>query len=228
MICLCSKIWKYNTFNRVITQYKTTDQDDHHCRMTSSDLQKEWQTAARVRCKARMVQNKLLGAGQSQKKKPFINEKQRRARLRLARIELQRTGVRASSPMSPIYSFAQHLVIQWLDGDLERRTSHSVSHPLWNLVEDRWWSRGASARLESDTLVSVKEHESSYIQSCPERKLAFFFSDTVPQIKMEDLSSTISRSDLHWKPLECDQEEDGWSQAIKQSRASWIDLLQMA
>ena len=30
----------------------------------------------------------------------------------------------------------------------------------------------------------------------------------------------ISRPEPHWKPLECDQEEDGWSQTIKQSRAA--------
>ena len=32
-------------------------------RMTSSDLQKEWQTAAGVKCTARTVRNRLLGAG---------------------------------------------------------------------------------------------------------------------------------------------------------------------
>ncbi|KAK1803893.1 hypothetical protein P4O66_003837 [Electrophorus voltai] len=31
------------------------------------------------------------------------------------------------------------------------------------------------------------------------------------------MASLISRPEPHWKPLECDQEEDEWSQAIKQS-----------
>ena len=32
-----------------------------------------------------------------------------------------------------------------------------VSHPLWNLVEDRWWSVGTSARLDSWKCVFVKD-----------------------------------------------------------------------
>lgn len=35
------------------------------------------------------------------------------------------------------------------------------------------------------------------------------------------MANPISRPQAHWKP-ECDQEEDGWSQAIKQSQAAWI------
>ena len=57
-------------------------------RMTSSDLQKEWQMAAGVKCTARTVQNSLLEAGLKSckaRKKPFINEKQRRARLRFSK-----------------------------------------------------------------------------------------------------------------------------------------------
>uniref|UniRef100_A0AAY5K3T2 Tc1-like transposase DDE domain-containing protein n=1 Tax=Esox lucius TaxID=8010 RepID=A0AAY5K3T2_ESOLU len=57
-------------------------------RMKSSDLQKEWQTAAVVKCTVRTVRNRLLGAGQKSCKaikKPFINEKQRRARLIFAK-----------------------------------------------------------------------------------------------------------------------------------------------
>uniref|UniRef100_A0AAY5KAR6 Transposase Tc1-like domain-containing protein n=1 Tax=Esox lucius TaxID=8010 RepID=A0AAY5KAR6_ESOLU len=57
-------------------------------RMTSSDLQKEWQTAAGVKCSARTVRNRLLRAGLkscTSRKKPFVNEKQRRARLKFAK-----------------------------------------------------------------------------------------------------------------------------------------------
>lgn len=57
-------------------------------RMTSSDLQKEWQMAAGVTCAVRTVWNRLLQAGLKSckaTKKSFINEKQRRAKLRLAR-----------------------------------------------------------------------------------------------------------------------------------------------
>ncbi|KAK1788787.1 hypothetical protein P4O66_002596 [Electrophorus voltai] len=51
----------------------------------SSDLQKEWHAAAGVNCTARTVRNRLLEAGLKSCKarnKPFINEKQRRARLK--------------------------------------------------------------------------------------------------------------------------------------------------
>uniref|UniRef100_A0AAY5L1N2 Transposase Tc1-like domain-containing protein n=1 Tax=Esox lucius TaxID=8010 RepID=A0AAY5L1N2_ESOLU len=60
----------------------------NHRRMTSSDLQKEWQTAAGVECTVRTVRNRLQGAGLKSckaRKKPFINEKQRRARLKFAK-----------------------------------------------------------------------------------------------------------------------------------------------
>ncbi|KAK1800200.1 hypothetical protein P4O66_000249 [Electrophorus voltai] len=71
----------------------STDRDDRHLirmslnnhKMTSSDLQNEWHAAAGVSCTARTVRNRLLEAGlKSCKagKKPFINEKQRRARLK--------------------------------------------------------------------------------------------------------------------------------------------------
>ncbi|XP_073405552.1 microtubule-associated serine/threonine-protein kinase 3-like isoform X2 [Dendrobates tinctorius] len=74
----------------------STDQDDRNLirmslsnhRMTSSDLQKEWQMAAGVKCAARTVRNRLLEAGLKSckaRKKPFINEKQRRARLKFAK-----------------------------------------------------------------------------------------------------------------------------------------------
>ena len=56
--------------------------------MTSIDLQKEWKTAAGVRCMAKTVRNRLLGAGLKSckaRKKSFINKKQRRARLRFAK-----------------------------------------------------------------------------------------------------------------------------------------------
>ena len=56
--------------------------------MTSNDLQKEWQMGAGVKCTARTVRNRLLEAGLKSCKtrnKPFINEKQRRARLRFAK-----------------------------------------------------------------------------------------------------------------------------------------------
>lgn len=59
-----------------------------NCRMTSSDLQKEWQTAAGVKCMARTVWNWLLEAGLKSckaRKKLFINEKQRKPRLRFAK-----------------------------------------------------------------------------------------------------------------------------------------------
>lgn len=48
--------------------------------MTSSDLQKEWQVAADVKCTARMVQNRLWV-----ELKHFMNEIQRRPRLRIAK-----------------------------------------------------------------------------------------------------------------------------------------------
>ncbi|KAJ8389099.1 hypothetical protein AAFF_G00123050 [Aldrovandia affinis] len=74
----------------------STDRDDHQLirmslnnrRMASSDLQKEWQKAAGVKCTARTVRNRLLWAGLKSckaRKKPFINEKQRRDRLRFAK-----------------------------------------------------------------------------------------------------------------------------------------------
>ena len=56
--------------------------------MTSSDLQNEWQMAAGVKCKARTFRNRLLEAGLKSykaRKKPFINKKQRRARLKFAK-----------------------------------------------------------------------------------------------------------------------------------------------
>lgn len=61
-------------------------------RMTSSDLQKEWRMAVGLKCTARTVRNRLLGAGLKSckaRKKPFINEKQIRARLRLDHGELE-------------------------------------------------------------------------------------------------------------------------------------------
>ena len=74
----------------------STDQDDRQLigmslsnhGMTLSDLQKEWQTATGVKCMARTVQNRLLGTGLKlckARKEPFINEKQRRARLKFAK-----------------------------------------------------------------------------------------------------------------------------------------------
>ncbi len=71
----------------------STDWDDrqpiqmslNNRRMMSSDLHKEWQMAAGMKCSARTVRNRLLGAGLKSckaRKKPFINENQRRARLR--------------------------------------------------------------------------------------------------------------------------------------------------
>ena len=60
----------------------------NNCRMTSSDPPKKWQTAAGVKCTARTVRHRLLGAGLKSceaRKKPFINERQRRARLRFAK-----------------------------------------------------------------------------------------------------------------------------------------------
>ncbi|CAJ0916738.1 unnamed protein product [Ranitomeya imitator] len=56
-------------------------------RIISSDLQKERQMEAGVKCTARTVRNRLLEAGLKSckpRKKPFINEKQRRARLKFA------------------------------------------------------------------------------------------------------------------------------------------------
>lgn len=56
-------------------------------RMTSSDLQKQWQMAAGVKCTARTVRNRLRQAGLKScraRKKPTIKEKQRGARLRFA------------------------------------------------------------------------------------------------------------------------------------------------
>ncbi|KAK1791249.1 hypothetical protein P4O66_013265 [Electrophorus voltai] len=56
--------------------------------MTSSNLQKEWHAAAGVNCTERRVRNRLLEAGLKSckaRKKPFINEKQRRARLKFAK-----------------------------------------------------------------------------------------------------------------------------------------------
>uniref|UniRef100_A0AAY5L5H5 Tc1-like transposase DDE domain-containing protein n=1 Tax=Esox lucius TaxID=8010 RepID=A0AAY5L5H5_ESOLU len=57
-------------------------------RMTSSDLQKEWQTTSGVKCTVRTVRNRLLMAGLKlckARKKPFINEEQRSARLKFAK-----------------------------------------------------------------------------------------------------------------------------------------------
>ena len=74
----------------------STDRDDRQLirmsvsnrRMTVRDLQKEWQMAAGVKCTARTVRNRLLEAGLKSckaRKKPFINEKQRRARLKFVK-----------------------------------------------------------------------------------------------------------------------------------------------
>ncbi|KAL7890386.1 hypothetical protein AOLI_G00026440 [Acnodon oligacanthus] len=74
----------------------STDRDDRQLirmsvsnwRTTSSDLQKEWQMAAQVKCTARTVRNRLLEAGLKSckaRKKLFINKKQRRARLKFAK-----------------------------------------------------------------------------------------------------------------------------------------------
>ncbi|XP_072571999.1 zinc finger CW-type PWWP domain protein 2 homolog isoform X1 [Paramormyrops kingsleyae] len=57
-------------------------------RMTSSDLQKQWETLSGVKCTARTVCIRLLEAGlktHKARKKPFINEKQGRARLEFAK-----------------------------------------------------------------------------------------------------------------------------------------------
>lgn len=73
-------------------------------------------------------------------------------------------------------------------------------------------------------------------QRCPGRKPASSCSDDVPQLWGVVCSSNaschththsvdegpghgpISRPESYWKHLECGQEEDGWSQAIKRSR----------
>lgn len=56
--------------------------------------------------------------------------------------------------MSPVFSFAQHLVILWLDRDQEKPTNHSVLHQLYNMEESQWWS---SAMLELGRRVFVKD-----------------------------------------------------------------------
>ena len=44
--------------------------------------------------------------------------------------------------------------------------------------------------------------------------------DGVPPDQDPVMASPISRPESHKKPLKCDQEEDGWSQAMKRSRAA--------
>ena len=56
--------------------------------MSPSDLHKELQMAAGVKCTARTVQNRLLEAelkSYKARKKPLINEKQKRARIMFAK-----------------------------------------------------------------------------------------------------------------------------------------------
>uniref|UniRef100_A0A3Q1EMJ1 Transposase Tc1-like domain-containing protein n=1 Tax=Acanthochromis polyacanthus TaxID=80966 RepID=A0A3Q1EMJ1_9TELE len=73
-------------------------------RQTSWDLKNEWALLRNVTCSARTVGNRLLLAGlKSHKawKKPFINERQRKAQLLFAgitRIGLLMIGLRFSSP----------------------------------------------------------------------------------------------------------------------------------
>ena len=57
-------------------------------RLTSSDLQKEWKSGCNVNCSARTVRNRLLQVGLKShraRKKPFINERQRKQRLKFAK-----------------------------------------------------------------------------------------------------------------------------------------------
>ncbi len=128
-------------------------------RMTSSDLQNEWQMAAGVKCTARMVQNRAEHYRAKFEKKTFIGVKQRRARLRFAK---DHTDWTVEDWSKVIFSDESNFQLcptpgyLMFDGVLERPTSHSVSHPLWNLVEDRWWSGDASSRLDLGTFVFVK------------------------------------------------------------------------
>ncbi|KAK3572737.1 hypothetical protein QTP86_006987 [Hemibagrus guttatus] len=68
--------------------YRFIQMSIKNCRLTSSDLQQQCQTETGVKCMARTVRNSLLHAGLKSyktRKKPFISEKQRRARLKFAK-----------------------------------------------------------------------------------------------------------------------------------------------
>ena len=118
----------------------STDRDDcqlirmsvSNRRMTSSDLQKEWQKAAGVKCTARTVRNRLLEAGLKSykvRKKPFINDNQRRARLKFAKDHRDWTiedwsKVNFSESNFQLCPTPGRLMVR------RRRTSHSVLHPV--------------------------------------------------------------------------------------------------
>lgn len=124
---------------------------------------KEWQMAARVKCMARTVRNKLWGSELKSckaRKTSFINKKQRSARLKFAEGHKDWTveDWRSTTLMSPIFSFAKHLR---LDGDLERPTSHSVLHKFGGGLMMIWWCWNQ----EHSSL--WRTHESSHIQGCP-------------------------------------------------------------
>ncbi len=106
--------------------------------------------------------------------------KQRRARLRFAKDHKDWTVEDWSKVIFSYESNFQlcptpgHLM---LDGVLERPTSHSVSHPLWNLVDDLgmlhqgWiWAHLSLWRV----------HETSHVssQGYPRRKLSSFCSNS--------------------------------------------------
>ncbi len=99
------------------------------------------------------------------------------------------------------------------------------------------WSGGASARLESDRFVFVKDSRikailqenlrPSALTIFPNLKDWFFQQDNQdvdggPPDHDPVMARRISRPEPHWKPLKCDQEEDGWSQAIKLHARSGI------
>ena len=201
--------------------------------MTSSDLQKEWQTAAGVKCTARTVRNRLLGAGLKPcktRKKPFINERQRRARLRFAKDHKDWIRRRPGATVLQATVSRTYCEIWWRIGDDLRR----VLKQGCNRADLSLW----------------RTHESSQVKSCPGGKLApsaltmfpnseewCFQQDNAPCSEVSEgvdewptdqdpvMASPISRPESHRKPLECDQEEDGWSQAIKQSQ-EWHKVTQ--